>query len=294
MSRKNNNIRRRARFDGGDNTSYIRSQTISSYDPSDDEAISQDISQRLSEQRRSPRKRRLAVVLIILAALAGLAVLVITQFAASVSSVEYTQGSVSAKKDDQYLALANQYLASHPSERFLWLLHDDELLAEAKAAFPEIAKATISSGLAGGTRLKLSLRSPVAVWLSGNKRSYVDQDGVAFETNYFDEPNITITDLNSSSSANGISGRMLEFIGKTIAGIEESGVGKVKEVSIPVSAARYVEMKLVGREFFIKVQIDRDVESQITDIENTVKFLDGKGIKPNYIDVRIKNRAFWK
>jgi cell division septal protein FtsQ len=294
MGRKDNNVRRRARFEAGDSANYIRSRTISSYDPSDDEVAREAVLERTLDQKRSSRKRRLFVGFVSLGVLVGLGLLVVSQFAVGVSSVEYLQDGVTAKHDDQYLAFANQYLADHPSERLLWFLREDELLKEAREFFPEIAEITINGSLTGGSRLQRTLRAPVAVWLSGSKRNYVDQNGVAFEQNYFDEPAITITDLNNSSLVKGISSRVLEFIGKTIAGIEQSGVGKVREVSIPVSAARYVELKLTDRDFPIKVQIDRDVNSQITDIKNMIKFLDARGIKPSYIDVRIKNRGFWK
>jgi hypothetical protein len=294
MARKNTNIRRRAHFEGDASSDYIRSRTISSYDPSDDESAQEAVLERTLDQKRSSRNRRLATVLASIGAVIGLALLATTQVAFNVSSVSYQQDGVVADSDERYLTFANQYLAEHPSERFLWMLRDSEFLAEAKKAFPEISKATITNSIINGSRINLSLRQPVAGWRSGVERSYVDQDGATFGKNYFDEPNITITDLNQSGLVNGISSRMLEFIGKTIAGIEASGVGKVREVSIPVSAARYVEMKLVDRDFLIKVQIDRNVDSQITDIKNMVKFLDDRSIKPTYIDVRIKNRGFWK
>jgi hypothetical protein len=294
MARKNTNIRRRAHFEGGDSSSYIRSRTISSYDPSDDDAAQEAVLGRTLDQKRNSRRRRLVTVLASIGAVLGLVLLATTQVAFNVSSVNYQQAGITADRDDQYIAFANQYLAEHPSERFLWLLHDGEFLAEAHKAFPEISEVTITSDIINGSRVNLKLRQPVAVWRSGSERNYVDQDGKTFSKNYFDEPNITITDLNQSGLVNGISSRMLEFIGKTIAGIEASEVGKVREVSIPVSAARYVEMKLVDRDFFIKVQIDRNVDSQITDIKNMVKFLDDRAIRPTYIDVRIKNRGFWK
>jgi cell division septal protein FtsQ len=295
MNRKNNKtVRRRARFDGGDSAGYIRSRTISSYDPSNDESAKEAVLERTLEQKRGSRQRRVTTVLVSIGAAIGLVLLATTQIAFNVSSVNYQQDGVTADRDEQYLEFANQYLAGHPSERFLWMLHDSEFLAEAQKTFPEISKITITNNIINGSRVNLTLRVPVAVWRSGLERNYVDQDGKTFSKNYFDEPNITITDLNQSGLVNGISSRMLEFIGKTIAGIESSGVGKVREVSIPVSAARYVEMRLTDRDFLIKVQIDRDVDSQITDIKNMVKYLDDRNLKPNYIDVRIKNRGFWR
>jgi hypothetical protein len=290
MAKKTN---QRARFAGGDSANYIRSRTISGYDPSDDENPN-EILDRTFDQKHVHRRQRILTVLVIIGALSGLVFLAMTQFAASVGTVEYAQNVAESDREEQYLSFANQYLADHPPERFFWLLRGSEFLAEARNAFPEISKISISNNIISGSRLNLSFRTPVAVWRLGDKRSYVDQDGVAFEKNFFDEPNITISDQSNSAQINGISGRMLEFIGKTIAGIESSGAGKVKEVTIPVSAARYVEFRLIDRDFSVKVQIDRDVSSQITDIVNIIKFLDERAIKPTYVDVRIKNRGFWK
>lgn len=292
--RNNNVVRRRARFDVDENANYIRSRTISGYDPSDDIANNETVMERTFEQKRSSKKRRKLTIFGIALILIGLILLLMSQFTVGVSSVQYEQPGVTAKRDNEYLSFTNQYLAEHPSERFLWLLNDSELLATAKEHYPEISQISIKNNIVGGGKVVVSLREPVAVWRSGNNRSYVDSSGAVFGENFFNEPNITITDQNNSGQIDGISSRMLEFIGKTISGIESRVVGKVKEVIIPVSAARYVEMKLVDREFYIKVQIDRDVDSQITDIENMVKFVDEKKINPSYIDVRVKNRGFWK
>jgi cell division septal protein FtsQ len=293
MSKIKHNVRRRAGFDDGDSANFIRNRTLSGYDPSGDTAAEEAVLERSRQQNRSSKKRRWTTILLAIGVVVSLIVLLISQFVVSVSSVEYAQSGVSTKRDNEYLAFANQYLDERPSQRLLWAINGEELLAAARTAYPEIAEISVNNNLISGGSVKVSLRSPVAVWSAGGKRSYVDQHGVVFETNYFDEPDITIVDQNTSQSG-GVSSRMLEFIGKTIAGLESSSSEKVREISIPAQAARYVEIKLHSRDFYIKVQIDRDITSQITDIVNMIKFLDERGIKPSYIDVRVKNRGYYR
>lgn len=295
VKRKNNTtVRRRARFDTEEGVNYTRSRTISNYNPAESVTDSEVAMERKLEQKQSSKKRRKVIVFGVITAVFGLFLLLITQFTVGVSNVEYGQPGVIAKRDNEYLSFTNQYLTEHPSERFSWLFNDNEFLILIKEQFPEILDVSIKNDIISGNKIVISLREAVAVWRYGDNRSYVDSSGAVFADNYFSEPNIVITDQNSSGQVSGISSRMLEFIGKIISGVESSGVGSIREVSIPVSAARYIEIKLAGRDFYIKIQIDRDVDSQIADIKNMITFLDKKKIKPSYVDVRVKNRGFWK
>lgn len=291
---RNKNVRRRARINYEDNTNYVHNRAVNSYDPSEDLIANEIANKRTIEKQKASKKHRKKTFILIIVLVIGFILILFTQFAASVSSVEYSQNGVDVKYDAEYIEFTNQYLSSHPSERFLLLMNEDELLSSAKDNFPEISKISIKGGVFGGSKVLISLRQPVAVWQVGNNYSYVDSSGVVFEDNFFDEPDIKIVDQNNSASISGVSSRTMEFIGKTIARIEKEGIGKVKQVTIPLSAARYVEVMLSERDFYIKVQIDRDIKSQVTDIKSMIKYIDEKSIKPAYIDVRVKNRGFWK
>jgi hypothetical protein len=292
MAKKQNNvIRRRAQINSYEDN-FVRNMTMSGFDQSNNNTTK--TPPRKEPNKKNNTEHKAFKIIAFIAAIAGFVLLAVSQFVVSVSDVDYIQSGISAEKNDGYIAFANQYLLDNPPERILWFLQGDKFLATAKANFPEISEITIKSSIFNGSHLAISLREPVAMLAFGNLRHYIDKNGASFEKNYFYEPNIIINDQNSFNQGSNISSRMLEFIGKTIAGIKESGIGEVQEVNIPVSAARYIELKLADRGFFVKVQIDRDIDSQITDIVNMVKFLDDHDIKPNYIDVRVKNRGYYK
>jgi hypothetical protein len=213
----------------------------------------------------------------------------------SVDKVKYENLSIDGENEN-YINTANDYLSEHPSERFAWSFKKDLFNDFFTKQHPEVKTATIDNRITTDGTLKLKIREPVAVWKSSQNNYFVDADGHIFEINLFGFPEIEIFDQSNIGIANGstASSRLLEFVGKVIAGINSSGVGKTKSVTIPATAIRYFEIKLDGYNFPIKVQTDRDPSDQVRDVMNMVEYLKSNNITPSYVDVRVRNRGFWK
>jgi cell division septal protein FtsQ len=297
MSKKRDSGQARRRVQlNDDGTNYIRSRTISGYDPGNDFKEPAPELERARVSRQMTQKRRRMYTLIALLAVIGLTLFAASQFVANVSSVSYGDSVVRQDFDQAYLGSANQYLSEHPSERFGWGFRSSAFSESMVKSHPEIESAFVSNQIFAGAKLEIKLRQPVAVWRSASNNNYVDADGHIFQTNLHTEPEVVISDQSpvGASGSEGASRRFLEFIGKVIAGLKTSGIGEVKSVVIPATAIRYVEISLDGRSYPIKIQTDRDPSSQVEDIVNMIKYLDKNSIMPNYVDVRVENRGYWQ
>ena len=69
--------------------------------------------------------------------------------------------------------------------------------------------------------------------------------------------------------------------------------GAVTDIIIPAST-RQVDLKLQGRGYPFKTHTDRDPLQQAEDIINTIKWLDDKKLTPEYVDVRVEGKAYFK
>lgn len=287
--KNNKNIRRRAYVEN--DGSFVRSKTISGYEP-DSENSQQAIElARAKEQKKLTRKKRRRIFMAIVLIIAGLLLFAVSQVAVTIVGVEYNDSTINRSQDDEYIKTANQYLIDHPSERFSWARKNDLLAEFINKSHPEIGAAQIRGGFGIG-KLYLEVRQPVAAWKTNSGTSFVDKEGVLFSRNYYNNSFITIEDRSSNGV---ISQRFLQFIGKIISGIDESGIGQIEKVVIPANSIRFVEVTLSGRNYPIKIQTDRDANSQVTDIVNMVNYLAKTGLTPtSYVDVRVKSRGFWK
>jgi hypothetical protein len=295
MPRRNSQFRRRAQIEDDNSENYLRSRTISGFTPSSEE-MTQKVLERNLVQKKLSRKKRSLRVGIILLLLVGVGLFSFSQFTSGVTQVEYDNLSSTVVENDEYIETANQYLSEHPSERFAWSFKSDLFGEVFLNQHPEVETVRLANQILPGGTLRLKLRQPVAVWKSQKNNYFVDANGYVFEKNYFALPEIEIVDQSRIGMEQGsvASRRLLEFIGKIISGVESSGVGKIQNVTIPVNAIRYIEIKLVEHNFPIKVQTDRDAAGQVQDIVNMLEYLRAGNITPNYIDVRVKNRGFWR
>lgn len=288
MRKNKGQTRKRAYVETDGN--YIRSRTISGYDPSGDFADKQIELEHTKAQKKIRRKKRRRSLIMLLLVLFGLLVFAFSQMTVTIIGADYSDSTINRSQDEGYVGVATQYLVEHPSERFSWSRRNESLTAHVQKTYPEVAAAEIRGGFGVG-RLYLEIRKPVAVWKTASSSSFVDKDGAVFEKNYYSDPEVIINDQSGSGV---ISQRFLQFVGKIIAGVDSSGIGKVEKVTIPAGSIRYVEITLAGRTYPIKIQTDRDAGSQIADVVNMIKYLDKKTITPSYVDVRVKNRGFWK
>ena len=144
--------------------------------------------------------------------------------------------------------------------------------------------------------MSIVARQPLAHWNIDESDQYVDGEGVVFANNYFAQPSLQIIDENGVQVNSGqlvASNRFLGFIGRLLASANGQGL-TVEKVTLPLATTRQVEVALVGKPTKFKVSVDRSAGQQIEDISRIIRYLDQRGIAPEYVDVRLQNKAFYK
>ncbi|MGH7196292.1 MAG: hypothetical protein ACREGJ_00815 [Candidatus Saccharimonadales bacterium] len=237
--------------------------------------------------------RLLGVVLLAL----GVMVFLLANFIVSPQIASAEPGVRQADASKYHQAIYT-YFGDHPLERFGFALNAEEFQEHLKQSHDEVRSVTVERDWYGGdVRFILYFRQPLLVWRSAGQQFYVDNQGVAFDYNHFVEPTVAVEDQSgiTPDQASGAvaSTRFLGFLGRTVGAINSYNKGKVVAVIIPRST-RQIDIKLEGRDYIIKTHIDRDPLQQAEDIANALKYFDVHGIKPQYVDVRVAHKAFYK
>ena len=259
---------------------------------------------KLSERKKLNRlrvlRRRLLSLFVVVAGLFVFCLAVMMQFCGDISDVivvgENSDGiRLSDTDKNHYKDIVNSYFSKNSFERLGFIRRSSVLKNYVFEVAPEIKSVHIKpAGIAQGN-LVIELRKPVATWVNGGKASFVDSNGVVFSRNYFTMPLVAIED-NSGIKLDGrlaASANFLGFVGKLVVNIESQGA-KVQRVTIPKGSVRYIELFLQDRPYPFKAQIDRDAASQASDIMVMTRYIDNNNIKPQYVDVRIPSKAYWK
>ncbi len=242
-------------------------------------------------------RHRLGLVLVGVV-LAGAGTLyLISEFTATVaiSGPGVTLQHADAQK---YSAIVDDYYARHPFERFRFALNHEQLRAYLQAQSPEVRTLSVGgTGAIAVSEVALSMRQPVASWVVDQEVLYVDSSGVAFASNFYDETKIVkIIDKSGVPTVNGktlTSQRFLTFVGKLVG--EAHGYGmEVEQAVLPRDTTRQVEVRLKGVAYPVKYSIDRLVGEQMEDMVRSVSYLKRKGVSPKYLDVRVKEKAYYK
>lgn len=263
------------------------------------EAHGQLKSTRLQEHELRKRRRKLSVFLLFsLAVVSGLGYL-LSEYTNGVSEVRI-KNLVSAGTEYKvaYKGLAEQYLAEYPFERFRFALNTERFSKYMQDRRSEIASSEITrptDGI-GVSDLEVDIRKPIAQWRINSKPYYVASDGVVFENNLYEEPVVSVIDQSSigSDDPNFISLKLLRFIGRVVTLVEKDTGYVVESVTLPSGTIRQVDLKIQGRPYTIKAHTERDPVQQATDIVNTIKYVTSKGITPQYLDVRIAGKAYYR
>lgn len=198
----------------------------------------------------------------------------------------------------QYHQSIQSYFGYNFFERFGFALRPSELELFLKEQHPEIRTAVVTRNWYGGDAgLTLYFRQPLLVWQTGNQTFFVDDTGTAFQYNHFAAPDVVVTDQSGISpdvSGGAVaSTRFITFLGKMVGAVNSYSKGRVVQITIPTST-RQIDLLLEGRPYVIKTHIDRDPLEQAEDIANALEYFDQKGIKPEYVDVRVGHKAFYK
>lgn len=242
------------------------------------------------------RKRRKVGSLFVAVTTAGFVVaLLLYEFTAS-PVVSSSDSSLSIDKD-RYATVIDEYLGRQPVERLRFALNNTRLTEYLQRQLPEVADVREDgpSGF-GVTRFTVMVRQPIAGWLIGDRQYFVDARGVPFEKNYFQSPTVSVVDDSGIQQASGTaiaSGRFLTFVGRAVSLSAENGM-VVEQAIIPFGTTRQLELKIAGQNFPIKLSLDRPVGEQVEDMRRAVVWFEQRNQKPEYIDVRVSGKAFYR
>lgn len=259
--------------------------------------INSDKSPRVMTHRLSLHRRRVMFLLIILLSICAVLLFLIIQLSAQVSiSIEKSSKSIIIDKE-YYKNAIEKYMTSYPLARFRFMFNDKNALSFLKEQYPEIESIRdLGKSEVYVTNYEVDFRKPVASWKVGAKNYYVDKYGVAFEKNYYNEPTVNIID-DSGIKTNDVtfvaSNRFLNFVSQVVTSALASGY-KVTEAVIPEGTTRQLAIKIDGVGGIVKLSLDRPAGEQIEDMHNAITYLKQKGIVTSYIDIRVKNKAYYK
>ena len=220
------------------------------------------------------------------------------QLSASVV-VETPDGGVRDSQDIQkrYSQVFLDYTAERPLERLRFMVNYDNLHAYFLEKAPEVQSVEVVSGDEIATsNLRISFRQPVLEWTSGGSKYYVDGQGVTFVQNHFDDPVTAVDDQSGVQAEPGqvvVNRSFLSFLGQVSAKFEDNGA-KVSKVILPENTVRQVDFGLEGRDFVVRMTVDRGVEEQTNRALKAIGWLDEQGVAPSYIDARVDQRIFYK
>lgn len=91
-----------------------------------------------------------------------------------------------------------------------------------------------------------------------------------------------------------ISSRMRQYISYLEGDFRDLGY-KVKKVTLPTGMLRELYVDLEGVEpFYFKVDLDRGTAETAEDAVRMINYLNERDLKPEYVDVRVEGKAYFK
>jgi len=242
------------------------------------------------------RRKILSILLVIFMSIVLLWILISNFTATVIVSVPST--TISKPVDSEYYGkVIQEYLNINPMSRLQFFLDQSALTKYVSDKLPEVAnvKQQGSMGI-GETDFSITMRTPVAGWMINDNQYYVDSDGISFEQNYFLPPSVQIVDNSGASLQTGTaiaSKRFLSFVGRVVSLAQTSGY-TVTQAILPANTTRELEISLKDVSFSVKLSIDRSAGEQVEDMSRAVQYFISNGRAPNYIDVRVSGKAFYR
>lgn len=204
----------------------------------------------------------------------------------------------SLQLDTVYVAAIDSYLGDHVSERLRFFTNTERLTEYVQSVAPEVENITPrgSSGF-GKSLFEITFREPIASWNVGGKELYVDGAGIPFTRNYFASPTLRITDQSGLSSAlsgqSVMSNRFMSYVGQVIGLAKEQGY-TVSTIVIPTGMTRQVEVHVQDLSYFFKFSSDRPAGEGVADMVKTIQWMESHQVTPEYVDVRVDGRVFYR
>jgi len=294
FNRKRSNIpRRRLTVDSEIETelsgSFRRNQTLAGFVPSQ--------SVRVKTHHLSIKRRKVMGGLAIVILSVAILWLLISNFTARVSVLS-SDASLSNQFDKTvYEKVIQEYFDINPTGRFRFLLDQSSLSSFVVNKLPEVDNVIqLNMGSVGETNFEIKMRTPLASWLIDGKQHFVDSDGIPFDKNYFETPVVQIVDNSGASVQSGsaiVSQRFLSFVGRVISQAKNNGY-TVAQAILPLDKTRELDVHIKEGDYIVKLSIDRPVGEQVEDMSAAIRYFDSNKRRPEYIDVRVSGKAFYK
>ena len=251
-------------------------------------------SERSENQKLVIRRRKLGAFFVILAIFISLISIFLFQFISKVSVVSNESKSQNLSK---YEKSVEEYLNINPSERILSNLNKNALLESLQKDYPEVLSISdIKFNGLTSYKIYLDFRKPVASWLVDGKEFFVDSEGVSFNVNNFEKPSLNIIDDSGAIVSNGknvASSSFFSFIGKLVSAANKQGL-EVSKIRIPPLSLRQVEVSVKGVSYFARMSTADSAEGQIINFKKAIEYFGTHKISPNYIDLRIEGKGYYK
>lgn len=248
----------------------------------------------IHELRR--KRRRIGVVLgATLLVVAGLFVL-ISQFTAT--PTVQASPDPSLRLDTVYASAINKYFSNHMSERFRFMTNTKQLTDYVQSVAPEVKNVTMrgSSGF-GESLFEITFREPIASWDVDGDDLFVDGTGVPFTRNYFASPVLRITDrsgLSTTLSGESVmSNRFMSYVGQVIGSAKARGY-TVESIVIPEGVTRQIEVHIKDIGYYFKLSSDRPAGEGVDDMTRSIQWMQSHQVTPQYVDVRVEGKVFYK
>ncbi len=121
----------------------------------------------------------------------------------------------------------------------------------------------------------------VSVWMSN--RAKEEAEAVVLK------PTIDIID----EAGTGITSKMRDFVAQIERDFADIGLSANRAV-IPAGKMREVHMFLNGYDFYVKLNIDRGTAVSAEDAKRMAQYVVERDIHPEYIDVRVSGKGYYK
>ena len=251
-------------------------------------------SERSENQKLVIRRRKLGAFFVVLAIFISLISIFLFQFISKVSVVSNESKSQNLSK---YEKSVEEYLNINPSERILSNLNKNALLESLQKDYPEVLSISdIKFNGLTSYKIYLDFRKPVASWLVDGKEFFVDSEGVSFNINNFEKPSLNIIDDSGAIVSNGknvASSSFFSFIGKLVSAANKQGL-EISKIRIPPLSLRQVEVSVKGVSYFARMSTADSAEGQIINFKKAIEYFGTHKISPNYIDLRIEGKGYYK
>jgi hypothetical protein len=210
---------------------FKRSRTLTGVTSSGLDGVGSNMdlkSSRTQVHNLSMKRRKIGIILTVVLAAVICVWILISNFTAKVS-VSFTNVGISSLLDKQkFQNIIQDYLNDNPLDRFVFFMNQSNLSTYVSSKLNEVSSVTVGNMVGvGDTNFVITLRTPVAGWQIGNKKYYVDSNGIPFNVNYFSPPSVQIVDNSGVTYKLGISAvvsnSFLSFVGRVVTIAKASG-----------------------------------------------------------------------